>query len=136
MSFLPLIILASLVILAVVFGLYVLFHKKKRLSSADESWVQKHWKEVLSLQQSNPQQAVLQGDKLVDQTLHKAGYRGSMADKLKSAKAIFRDENALWSAHKLRNRIAHEVGIRIDAKQVSFALKSFRKALEDLGISL
>ncbi len=136
MTLLPLIILASVILLGIAFGVYVIFHRQQRLSTSDQSWVRQHWKEIKALETSNPQQAVLQADKLVDQALYKAGYRGSMADKLKAAKAVFRDENALWSAHKLRNRIAHEVGIRVDQKQVKFSLRNFGKALEDLGISL
>jgi hypothetical protein len=60
------------------------------------------------------------------------GYEGSFADKLKKAGPRFGDVQALWNAHKVRNRIAHEMHVTLDARQVDSAMRAFERALKDL----
>ena len=66
---------------------------------------------------------------MVDNLLGALGYQGSFADKLKKAGPRFQNLDALWSAHKLRNRIAHEVGIHVQPKEAERALRAFEGAL-------
>lgn len=80
------------------------------------------------------QMTVLNADKLVDQALRDCGARGeTMAERLKSSSTKFSDLNGLWSAHKLRNRIAHETNAVVTYDEARYALAYFRKALKDLG---
>ncbi len=134
--FSPWILLLIIAGLIIAFGFYVLLHKKERLNSADVSYLKKHWQETLDLTAEHPDKAVLKADKLLDFALNKAGFKGSLGEKMKQAKAVFRDNNALWSAHKLRNRIAHEIDITVSTQQANTALKAFKKAFSDLGVSL
>lgn len=132
----PWMLLIAIALFIVGFGLYVLFYRKQRLSKKEISAIRKHWEEILELQDEHPEQAILKADKLLDHALKKSGYSGSLGDKLQQARAVFRDNNGLWSAHKLRNRIAHEMNVKISSSQTKIALKAFQKALYDLGISL
>lgn len=132
----PLMILIVIALLIVAFGLYVLLYRKQRLGSKDITQIKKLWKEAETLLNEHPDKAVLKADKLLDHALGKAGYSGNLGEKLRHARSVLSDNNAIWSAHKLRNRIAHEIDITVSVQQAKTALKAFRKAFHDLGITL
>lgn len=78
--------------------------------------------------------AVLNADKLLDHALKEAGYKGqTMGERLRNAKQAFSNRNAVWSAHKLRNQIAHETDVRVDYNAARRALASLKQALKDVG---
>lgn len=78
--------------------------------------------------------AVLNADKLVDQALRERNIKGqTMGDRMKFAKDKWSNRNALWTAHKLRNRIAHEPDVRVQYDEARYALAAFKQALKDLG---
>lgn len=80
------------------------------------------------------QMAVLNADKLLDHALKEKGVKGeTMGDRLKSAKDLFTNRNNVWSAHKLRNRIAHEPDARVTYDAARYALSNFKCALKDVG---
>ena len=80
------------------------------------------------------QLAVLNADKLLDQALRETGIAGeTLGERLKNAKARFRNVNTVWTAHKLRNQIAHDDHVKINRRQTDSALAAFRAALIDLG---
>ena len=89
------------------------------------------------LKQDNPSSyhmSVLNADKLVDQVLKRRGISGkTMGERMKNSATLFSDLNGIWSAHKLRNKIAHESDVKITYQEARYALASFRKALKDLG---
>lgn len=130
------IILVAIVALIILFGLYVLLHKKKRFQTKDIQYISRHWKQITQEKNNNPEHAIMNADKLLSFALKKAGFNGSVAEQLKKAKAIFSDLDGIWSAHKLRNKIAHEVGFSVSDKESNYALNQFKKAFKDLGISL
>ena len=77
---------------------------------------------------------VTDADKLLDKALNEAGAPGrTMGDRLKSSGNKFSQLNAVWYAHKLRNQIAHEHKFKLDYKQASHALSTYKQALRDLG---
>jgi hypothetical protein len=79
------------------------------------------------------QLAILNADKLLDQALKARGFKGeTMGDRMKNARAVFKNNNAVWAAHKLRNQIAHE-DITIKFQTVRQALQTFKAALKDVG---
>lgn len=80
------------------------------------------------------QLAVLNADKLLDQALKERGFKGdTMGDRMKSAQNTWSNANAVWGAHKLRNRIAHETDVTVTQADAKRALSSFKQALKDLG---
>lgn len=77
--------------------------------------------------------SVMNADKLVDQALKCRGIKGdNMGERMKNATSLFSDNNSVWSAHKLRNRIAHESDVVVTYVDARQALIGFRKALKDL----
>lgn len=93
---------------------------------------EKQWEKIK--QQQNYPMAVLKADSLVDEALRHAGVRGeNMGQRLNKSAGLLRDINGVWSAHKLRNKIAHESDITPSDNDCQRALRQFEKALKDLG---
>jgi hypothetical protein len=77
---------------------------------------------------------VLNADKLLDQALRERGVRGeTMGERMKTAKDTWSNANAVWTAHKLRNQIAHESDIQVGYDDARRALAGFKQALKDIG---
>lgn len=77
---------------------------------------------------------VLEADKLLGQALRDRGVKGeTMGERMKTAKDTWSNPNALWTAHKLRNQIAHEPGIVVSYDDARRALGAFKQALKDMG---
>lgn len=80
------------------------------------------------------QLAILNADKLLDRALKERGYKGStMGERMTSAGRVLTKREAVWAAHKLRNKIAHEDGVRLNPKLTRQAMASIKYALKDLG---
>lgn len=80
------------------------------------------------------QLTVLEADKLLDQALTERGLAGqTMGERLKNAKSLLSNRNAVWAAHKLRNQIVHEANFNLSYNQTRRALSSFKRALKDMG---
>lgn len=77
--------------------------------------------------------AVINADNLVDEALKRLKISGkTMGERLVSAERMFTDNDSLWHAHKLRNKLVHEE-IKLSEQDVREALIGFRQALRDLG---
>ena len=78
--------------------------------------------------------AVIEADKLLDKAMIEMGIPGkTMGDRLKKSNTRFKDINAVWRAHKLRNALAHEADLEITYKQAATAVTIYKQALKDLG---
>jgi hypothetical protein len=78
--------------------------------------------------------SIINADKLLDKALTDRGFSGkTMGERMKNASKTFSDQNGIWSAHKLRNKIAHESDVYVTYDQARSALANFRKALKDVG---
>lgn len=78
--------------------------------------------------------AVIDADKLLDKALNEMGLPGkTMGERLKRVMDRFEKPSSVWSAHRLRNQIAHEHGFNAEYAQANRALAAFRQALKDLG---
>lgn len=121
--------------LVVVLFVFIKRARGRKFSEHDINYIHDHWREVeLAFEDEDYQEAVINADKILDYVLGRKGLHGSMGEKLKKGYYLFSDLNGVWSAHKLRNRVAHELGDDIEEKQVKDALKKFKQALYDLGI--
>jgi len=107
----------------------------------DKEIVSKRWADVENLLElgrpSNFQKAVLEADKIVDFVLKKMRVPGeTMGDRIRSAQKRFSNYQtyqALWDAHKIRNRIVHEMNSEVLNYEAKEAITKFKKVLSDLG---
>lgn len=102
----------------------------------NREYFSRRWKELqkgLNKQDAWPM-AIIQADSLLDEALRKRRYKGkSMGERLVSAQKTLSNNDAAWYAHKLRNKLVHEVDVTLSQKDVQKALIGFRQALKDLG---
>lgn len=127
-------------IIAIVFGLAVLIvlsrlvkHKPHRLN---QQYYQKKWLEILVRVKTYDGMilAVIDADKLLDEALKKRNYKGkTMGERLVAAQHEIGDNDAVWYAHKLRNRLVHEPTLRLRKNEAKNALAGYRQGLKDLG---
>lgn len=127
-------------IIIIVFGVLVLAAvsrlAKRRPKKLDQDYFQQHWLELLARVKTpeGMMLAVIDADKLLDEALRKHHFRGkTMGERLVSAQRIISDNDAVWYAHKLRNRLVHEPNIRLKKKEAQTALAGFKQGLRDLG---
>jgi len=130
----------AFLVIAIVFGLVVLFvlsrlvsHRPHRLN---RQYYQKKWLEILARVKTYDGMilAVIDADKLFDEALKKRNYKGkTMGERLVSAQRDMSDNDAVWYAHKLRNRLVHEPTTRLRKNEAKNALAGFRQGLKDLG---
>ncbi|MDR1197182.1 MAG: hypothetical protein LBL08_02830 [Candidatus Nomurabacteria bacterium] len=80
------------------------------------------------------QMAVLSADKLLDKAMRELGMIGeNMGDRLKNGKNRFSKIDAVWTAHKMRNRIAHETDVALNFLTLKKIMMIYKRALKDLG---
>lgn len=78
--------------------------------------------------------AILEADKLLDMALRESGYRGeTMGERMKSANSTWSKPDHVWSAHKIRNRIAHETDVKVSYDLAVRSLAAFKQGLKNLG---
>lgn len=101
--------------------------------------IQKSWKNIESLVQSQVpsdwNMAILTADALLDDMLRDAGYQGTtMAERLKVVDPIqLPSLDSVWSAHRLRNTIAHDPTDQHTRETIVHAVNAYRQAFQDLG---
>lgn len=80
--------------------------------------------------------AVLRADALLDDILRDLGYEGdTIADRLKIVDPHkLKSIEHVWSAHRLRNIIAHDPVTQHMRETTNHALKSYAQALKELGL--
>ena len=126
----------------IIFGLIILFvlSRLSRFLPVQKSLNQGHfhdkWVELL-IRVRTPEGmilAIIDADKLLDEALKKKNFKGkTMGERLVSAQRSLSDNDAVWYAHKLRNRLVHEPDVRLGKKEARTALEGFKKGLNDLG---
>jgi hypothetical protein len=108
-----------------------------RVGSLDREFVAQKWSTIQAMSQGNGgslRDAVSEADKLLDYALKHQGVRGeSMGERLKHAGSRFGNINAIWSAHRVRNALAHEADFDLVPAQAREAIAAFERGLRDLG---
>lgn len=112
---------------------------KKRTSKINVEKFRMKWLEVQNQlgrdSGSANAMAVLNADKLFDQALKDLGYPGlTMAERFKGVNRKLSHKPEVWRAHKLRNKIAHEIDMKVSYKEARWALAVYKKALKELGV--
>jgi len=102
----------------------------------NRDYYQKKWREIKVLEQSSAaaqRLAVIEGDKVLDKAMKESGIKGATTgDRLKSAGSRLGDIGAVWTAHKLRNRLVHEES-KPKPRDIRQAIKAYQNALKKLG---
>lgn len=121
----------------VLFGFFLILLRRRRKSLSNEQlqYIKAHWIRIIDSFDSHSEQAVMDADKLLDYALKCYGYEGHLGEKLKVAKGRFSDLDGVWSAHKLRNTLAHEL-VQLSKDDGRRALRQFKQGLNDLGAKL
>lgn len=126
----------AIAVIAIVLGLVftMLLARQRTLKGNNAVLIAKTWNNAR--QQQSDTLKIMEADKVLDLALKLLGFSGSLGDKLKQAGPRFKNLNAVWSAHKLRNQLAHEVGNAPSAAETKQAMEAFKGALKDLGAKL
>lgn len=132
-----LLLFAAVLIIAGLLWVLITFTKKgpRQLNVEDYRC---RWLEIENqLSRDNTQShslTILNADKLLDKALREKNVSGqNMGERMKQMKKTWSNANSLWSAHKLRNKIAHEADVRVSYDDARRALSAFKRALKDVG---
>jgi hypothetical protein len=126
-----------IVVAAVVILVLINLANKSTPKGVDKVYFKNEWKDIIALI-DNPKtrpMSVINADKLLDEALKCLGLEGkTMAERLVVAKDRLKSRNAVWVAHKLRNKIVHESLFEPSKKDIDNAINGYRKAFKDLGV--
>ncbi|MGB3945878.1 MAG: hypothetical protein WBK76_03515 [Candidatus Saccharimonadales bacterium] len=132
--------LVFLVVIVLVGGgiLFLIAHGRGAGKQLDVDRYRTSWmtieRQLVKGEETTSHLAVLNADKLLDQALRQRGVKGdTMGERMKNAAGIWSNANTVWSAHKIRNRIAHEPDVRVGYDNARRALAAYKRALKDLG---
>ena len=126
-------IIAVIVLFDILVIAFIYLKKKKNgLSKKEKGNYLRYWNEISN--ESDYAKAIMNCDKLLDLLLQKKGLKGSLGEKLKNSKAFFSDYEGVWRAHKIRNRIAHDMEDGISEKDAKNALIIYKKSFKELGL--
>lgn len=118
-----------LAILTVVF--VVISRLKKKITPKEKKYYRQKLKEILN--EKDLRHSILTADKLLEKILRRKGYTGTLGNMLKKGQNEFSDLNGVWYAHKIRNKLAHELDFKLSSQEAQKGLKFFQKAFKDLG---
>lgn len=131
-----LLIIAVLILGIALLALIGKARKKKGLDSSDHELIRQKWVEIMQTAEVESKHAIIEAHKLLDHVLKKKGFEGTVAEKLKKAQEMIKNPEALWSVHKMRNKIAHEIDYTLQKDHAKKSLEHFKNALKDLGAKL
>ena len=116
------------------------FSQKGTTERVDLSVIPIKWQEVSAMMKmggpANFKQSIMDADKLVDLALKSKVSGDTMGDRLKNAQNLFdrNTYNNLWTAHKIRNKLAHEADFEGLSSDATLAVRYFEKALKELRV--
>jgi hypothetical protein len=129
------------IIVIIIFGVLVLaavsvLARRHPIKRINQAYFQNSWAKLLERVKTPEGMvlAVIDADKLLDEALKKRHFKGkTMGERLVSAQRTLTNNDSVWFAHKLRNRLVHEPNVRLKKTDAQNALAGFRQALKDLG---
>ena len=127
-----------LTFIGIFFLVFLTIKNQKKRNQKFQQKTQKLLEKIKNLPESQNNQKILEYDKILDMCLYekisemKNLTTGGKMKKFGKLKKGFQDENKIWSAHKLRNTIAHEIGFQVSAKKFTEAEKSFLREISAL----
>lgn len=127
-------IIAFVVLDLALVGWVIYRRSKPKLSAGEQDFIRRQWQMIIS--SPNQKQNILEADKLLDFVLGKYGYVGTLGEKMQKAGKVFSNSNGIWNAHKLRNRLAHELSYEPSQTEGQIALANFKQAFKDFKVKL
>lgn len=132
---------AALIVLILIIWVII---KLKRLFTQPElrglsrEEVQKRWQSIRQTSEQGEmgiKLAIMEADVLLDSALKSMMMPGkTLGERLRYAAHKYPRINQVWSAHNLRNRLAHEATFYLSRGQAKSALDDFEKALKLLNV--
>jgi len=119
-------LLAAIIIIGIIL-LSIIAKRKPKLSAGTKDRINKQWQHACQLPDDT--RKILEADKVLDSLLKELGYQGSLGDKLKKAGNVIPNINEVWTAHKLRNRLAHEPGAHVSPQEAQQAMRAFGRVI-------
>jgi hypothetical protein len=111
-------------------GLFFTLSRKKKIPLSAKPRIRKLASHIDTV--SDPSAKVLEADKVLHEAFKALGSKGSMGDSLKRFGSKLPNEQAVWNAHKLRNRIAHEPMMSVSTQDAEVAVAALLKAVYSL----
>ena len=119
-------------------GLFLLFliSRRRNLTTGERNKVYRKWQELKELEsQRRYKEAIMDADKLFDFVLKSMNVKGvTMGERLISAEKMLDNYHDIWEAHKIRNRLVHEVDFKADSRKAEIALKAFGRGIKYLKV--
>lgn len=81
----------------------------------------------------DPVLRILEYDKVLDQLLSEMHFQGTTGEKLIKAGPRFKNKEAIWKAHKLRNVVAHQSGVTASAAEADRFRDTLVQALQQVS---
>ena len=108
---------------------------RRGLSHQDQALVTAKWREVEKLmEQGRSKEAIFDADKLLYFIFRKMNFSGeTFADRLKAAEKFLPNYQDIWGAHKLRNKLAHEIDFQPSLHEAQQAIATFARAIRKLN---
>jgi hypothetical protein len=100
--------------------------------------INQRWQKILNRleagDEANLKLAIIEADNLLDEILKRMSLPGKdFGERLMQFESHeLKSINLVWEAHKLRNTIVHEPGVRIDKEQTEQAIKNYETAFKEL----
>lgn len=109
--------------------------RRRVITEKDRVAIISGWQEVERLMQGGRgKEAIFEADKLLDYIFKKLNLRGeTFADRLKSAEKLLHNYQDIWTAHKLRNKLAHELDFQPSTQEIQQAIDIFDRAIRRLS---
>lgn len=123
-------IIAGIVLLLGILLLIVILRQRRHLPTSVRKRLREQWERVRAIPDDH--RRMIDAESVLYQAFDALGYAGSFAEKLKAAGPRMGHSQALWDAHKLRNRIAHEPGTVLARNEAERAWAAFERTLESL----
>jgi hypothetical protein len=123
-------------VLVIVLLLIIRFISRRRPQELNVEYFQLRWKDLQKLCRDKKTWplAIIDADNLLDEALKKRRMKGkTMGERLVAAQHSLSNNDAVWFAHKLRNKIVHDEFKSLKQSDVKDALIGFRQALKDMG---
>lgn len=126
----------ALAVLVLALVILIAVRLRTRPKKLDQAKFKTRWDAVQSMLPDNKMWplAVIDADKLLDEALKARKFKGkTMGERLVSAQRDITSNDGVWFAHKLRNRLVHDQGVKLRKTDVKDALLGIRGALKDIG---